>query len=248
MPTPQPSGEKSDLRKNFCTTQWTVLRLASDSRDPQQEHALEALCLSYWFPVYSFVRCQGHEPAQAQDLTQEFFLRMLRNQSFGIADPERGRFRTFLIRALRNFLANERQHEQRDKRGGGVEMIPLDVAEFEERFQNSFVVKTDPETLFERKWARAVVARVSSRLEEEFKAEGKEKYFAVMKGLLADVGELPYAELAGQLELSPIAFKTAVHRFRARFRELFREEVAALVDDPREVEAEISHVISVLRG
>ena len=130
----------SDAKQNFCTTQWTVLRLAADSRDPQQENALEALCLSYWFPVYSFVRCQGHEAAAAKDLTQEFFLRMLRNQTFGIADPERGRFRTFLIRALRNFLTNEWRHARREKRGGGAEVLPLDVAEFEERFQGNFAV------------------------------------------------------------------------------------------------------------
>ena len=234
-------------KQNFSTTQWTVLRLAADSRDPQQERALEALCLSYWFPVYSFVRCQGHGAAEAQDLTQEFFLRMLRNQSFGIADPKRGRFRTFLIRALRNFLTNEWRHARREKRGGGAEVLTLDAAELEERFQNNFAVEITPEKLFERKWAQAVVARVSSRLEEEFKAGGKEKYFAVMKGLLADANEQSYAELAQQLDLTAAAFKAAVHRFRGRFRALFREEIAALVADPREVEAEISHVISVLR-
>jgi RNA polymerase sigma-70 factor (ECF subfamily) len=236
------------VNPRFKTTQWTVLRLAADSRHPEQERAVETICRSYWLPVYSFVRRRGHGEAEAKDLTQEFFLRLVRDHTFGVADPERGRFRTFLIRALRNFLTNEWRHGRREKRGGGVELLPLDMAELEERYQRNLAVEDNPEKLYERKWAQAVVARVSARLEEEFKAAGRERQFAVMKGLLVELNEQPYGELAGQLDLTTAAFKVAVHRFRARFRELFREEIAALVDDPREVESEISHVISVLRG
>lgn len=233
-------------QRAFQTTPWSVVYAAGDSGSPERDAAMEAICQGYWYPLYTFVRLQGHGPEAAEDLTQEFFFQLLRNRMFASADEDRGRFRSFLIRSLRNFLTDRWRYEKRSKRGGGRDLLSIDALEAESHFQLESVDGEHPERLFDRKWANALVNRVLAALKREYRASGQEARFEVLKLALLDGGTAPYASLAGRLDMSTTAFKTAVHRFRNRYRELFRREVAGLVDDPNRIDDEIAHILSML--
>jgi len=231
----------------FLTTRWSVVLAAQRKTSPNADAALETLCRAYWYPLYAFVRRSGRGPHDAQDLTQEFFARLLAKEWLQAAAQERGRFRTFLLVALKRFLANEWHHAMAQKRGGGVEVLPLDTVDAEQRYAGEPVLTADE--VFDRRWAITLLDQTLERLSGEFVAIGKQSEFNVMKvWLTAGRGEIPYAELAGQLGTSEGAARGAVHRLRKRFRELFRENIAQTVADPEGVEDEMRHLASVLGG
>lgn len=232
----------------FATTRWSVVLAARDRESPGSAAALEALCRTYWFPLYGLVRRLGHGPHDAEDLTQEFFARLLAKDYLRAAAQERGRFRTFLRVALKRFLANERDRAHAGKRGGGRVSVPFDTAVAEARLQaDGGQDALAAETLFEQRWALALLEESLARLRAEYEAAGKESEFTRLKDFLAaERGTIPYPVIATDLALSEGAARVSVHRLRKRFRELFRAAVADTVDDPAEVDAELRHVAGLL--
>ena len=231
----------------FLTTHWSVVLAAKDKSSPESAAALEVLCRGYWYPLYAFVRRQGHSPSDAQDLTQEFFARLLAKEYLQAADREKGRFRTFLWVALRRFLANEWDRARRLKRGGGHTPLSLDTTAAEERYAAEGSDGVPPDRLYERRWARTLLEQALARLRAEYAAAGKTTEFERFKGVLtAERGGIPYTELATALNLGEGATRVAVHRLRKRFRELFRATVAETVGAPDEVDDELRHVVGLL--
>lgn len=229
----------------FLTTHWSVVLAARDPDSPKSTEALEALCCTYWFPLYAFVRRQGSNPHDAQDLTQEFFARVLEKGYLHSAKQEKGRFRTFLLVALKRFLANEWDRQQAQKRGGGKLIVPIDPELAESRFLAGPATELQPDLLFDRQWALTLLERTMTRLRQEYVSTGRAKLFELLRGCLAkDESALPYSEIAARLNLSEPAVKMAVQRLRARYRELLRAEIADTVAGPEEVEEEIRHLFS----
>jgi RNA polymerase sigma-70 factor (ECF subfamily) len=204
---------------------------------------MERLCLTYWYPLYVFVRRKGHGHEDASDLTQAFFARFLEKKYLRSVDPSLGKFRTFLLTSMKYFLANEWDKSQAQRRGGGLRLLSLDEASAEQRYQLESIDYTTPETLFERRWAQTVMSVVLERLA----AETDEKRFEVLKGfLLEDKGTVSYGAVSEQLGMSVAAITSAIHRMRGRFRTLLFEEVASTVDKPEEVEEELRHLLAAL--
>lgn len=215
--------------------------------DDTARPALEILCRQYWYPLYVFVRRRGYDEHQAQDLTQEFFARLLVGDSLKTAQPERGRFRTFLLGALKHFLANDWRDSQRLKRGGGTEFISWDELEPERRYALEPMDDASAESLYDRRWAQAVVSNALAELEAESRREGLSERFAALKVFLQGNGGMDsYATVAARLGLSEAATKSAIFRLRRRYGELIREEIAQTVSSPAEVEAEIQYLITLL--
>jgi len=221
---------------------------AGHNSSPGSEAALEKLCRTYWFPLYAFARRQGNSPEDAQDLTQEFFFRLLAKNYIAKADPDRGKFRTFLLQSLRNFLVNEWRREGRLKRGGGVEFLSIDTNMAEDRFAAEGTEEVNADTGYEKRWAVALIEQVLTALHQEFSTEDKARLFEEVKGFIwGDKNTASYAEIAGHLNLSEGNVKVAVHRLRQRFRELLRAEVANTVERPEDIDGELRHLISVLK-
>ncbi len=211
------------------------------------EDALAKLCSTYWYPLYAYVRRRGYSAHDAQDLTQAFFAQLLERQSLASADPNRGRFRSFLLGVMNHFLANEWTRAHAQKRGGGAKLLPLQFDTAETRYGHEPADHTTPEQNYERRWAMALLEEVLRRLAEEYKLEGRAELFAELNPCL--VGERatqPYAELATRLGVNEGTVKSAVHRMRQRYRQLLREEIAHTVAIPGEVDAELHHLFTVL--
>ena len=234
---------------SFATTHWSVVLSAADNHSPAAREALEKLCRSYWRPLYSYVRSRGLTPDDAQDLTQEFFWRLLDKNYLSQVDPRKGKFRSFLLVAVNHFLSNERDKARAVKRGGRVTFLPLEMDTTEEYLRTAPSQTTSPERLYEQSWSLALLERALAQLRQEAQAAGRDRQFAELKILLT--GERPslsYAELAGKLETTEAALKMAVQRLRRRFAELVREEIAQTVSSAEEVEEEIRHLFAVLSG
>jgi RNA polymerase sigma-70 factor (ECF subfamily) len=237
----------SRARPLFVTTRWSVVLSAKDKASPDSEQALETLCRTYWYPLYAFVRASGYAPADAQDLTQEFFARLLAKDYLKAVTPAKGRFRTFLRMVLKRFLIHEWERLRAQKRGGGQPLVAFDTAMAEERFQGERADALAPDRLYDRRWALALLDEALARLGHEYRAAGKTVEFSQLKPhLTAARGELPYHELASALGTSEGAARVAMHRLRKRFREVFRELVADTVSTPEEVEAELREVLEAL--
>lgn len=233
--------------RDFRTTHWSVVLRAGRGHSPQSAEALEKLCRAYWYPLYAFVRRQGRAPEAAQDLTQEFFSRVLENGALQAADPAKGRFRSYLLALLKRMLVTEWRHEHRQKRGGGAATFSLDEHEAEHRYHLEPADTATPETLYERRWAETVLDRVLARLEQEY--EGHALGFANLQPyLVEDKGAAPFAQAAARLGVTESALKAVVYRLRCRYGDLFREEIAHTVGRPEEVEEEIRHLLAVLSG
>lgn len=231
----------------FATTRWSLVRLAARNDTTRAQRALSSLCEAYWYPLYAYVRRQGHSPHDAQDLTQEFFARLLESNSLAKLDRERGRFRAWLLASLKHFLANEWDRARAAKRGGGLHLVSLDEATAEERYKLEPADELSADRIFERRWAMMLLDTVLGALEREYAAGGKSALFDKLKPCLAGSRESqPYAELARELGMSEGAVKVAVHRFRQRYRELLRVEIAHTVSSPEEVDEEIRYLFSVL--
>jgi len=221
---------------------------AGSTETSQSREALARLCQLYWYPVYVFIRRQEHSADDAGDLTQEFFLRVLDKSYLKQADPQRGRFRSFLIACLRHFLSNEADRARAQKRGGGHAILPLEIETGEQRYQLEPRDELTPDKVFDRQWTLMLLERVLGQLRTEQIDRGKEKVFEELKGVLAGESDLPYSVVGRTLGMSEDAVKVAVHRLRKRFRELLTAEVAQTVSDPNDVRDEIRYLIESVRG
>jgi len=226
----------------FRTTHWSVVLAASDGEAAGQQ-ALEQLCQTYWYPLYAFVRRRGYDPHEAQDLTQEFLLRLIEKKSLQSVAPERGRFRSFLLAALKNFLINEWSRTQRQKRGGGRQLISLDEQTAEARYRIEPVESATPETLFERAWAETLLDHVLALVAREYRESGKTELFDELKPFLCgEKGSATYAQIAARHAISEGAVKMAVLRLRQRYAALLRAEIGQTLESPAEIEEEIRHL------
>lgn len=233
----------------FATTHWTVILDAKNSTSAAAEAALESLCRSYWGALYAYIRRSGHSPADAADLTQAFFALFLERRYLKDVDPNKGKFRSFLLKALNHFLADEWRRDHAQKRGGSHVRLSLNTDDWESRFGHELRSDTTPENIFERRWAMALFARALDRLREEFAGDGKEQEFDQLKEFLTQPSQDgAYTAAAAQLGLEEGAVAVRVHRLRKRYRELVREEVAQTVATPDEVEEELRHLLAALRA
>ena len=211
------------------------------------ERALASLCESYWYPVYAHIRRRGRDPEQSRDLVQGFFHEFLAKRLYERADPDRGRFRSFLCKALEHYLQHEREHASALKRGGGCEIVSWDQAQAESRYEVERSRDGSPADAYQRAWAQALLDRVFSRLRMEFVAEGREAYFDRLRPhLWQEDDATPYAQLAQEFQLTTVNIKVSVHRLRRRFGSLLREEIRRTVDRDSEVEEELNHLIQAL--
>src|ERR1700675_3949263 len=230
---------------DFPTTRWTLVIPAADPQRKDARSALVSLCEGYWYPLYAYVRRRGYPDDQAQDLTQEFFIRVLEGRYLDRADREKGRFRAFILSSLKFFLADEADRNRAQKRGGG-NVLSLEISSGEERYQRDPAHDETPERIFERRWALSVLDRVVERLRNEFVQHGRPEHFERLKMFLLGQSDAPYAALAREMNTSEGALKVAIHRLRKRYRDLFRQEIADTVADPAEVESELRYLGAVL--
>jgi len=243
----QMAGNTTSERQWFATTHWSVVLASGQNDSSNARRALERLCCAYWPPLYSYVRRQGHSPQDAQDLTQAFFEKLLEKNFCARADPQKGRFRSFLLTALTQFVADQRDRARAAKRGGGAALIPLDEQTGEEHFLQSLGQNLSPEQQFDKQWALRVVEQARVRLRQECAASGKAELLERVN-LMGDGihKSLTYADIAQELGMSVSAIKSAVSRLRERYGELVREEVAHTVASPAEVPAEIGYLLSII--
>lgn len=232
---------------DFPTTRWTLVVAAGDPQRKEARSALISLCERYWYPLYVYLRRRGYPADHAQDLTQEFIIRLLEGHYLNRADPEKGRFRSFLMTSLKFFVADEHDRQRAHKRGGGA-LVSLEFSSGEERYRREPAHDETPERMFERRWALSVLDRVMERLRDEFERQGRPEHFDRLKVFLLGRSDAPYAALALELNTSEGALKVAIHRLRKRYRELFRQEIADTVADPAEVESELRFLAAALTG
>ncbi len=234
-------------RQTFATTQWTLVLKAGRQSSAGSDEALATLCQNYWYPLYAYVRRRVSDSNEAQDLTQEFFSQLLEKNYVGDADPERGRFRAFLITSFKHFLANEWNKARAKKRGGDRKRLSLDFDQGESRFQMEPSDELTPEKQFIQQWASTLIQQVLARLRDEFARSGKERQFDLLKGFISkQQGTSSYAETAAELGISEGTAQVAVHRMRKRYRELLWSDVSETVADPGDVDDEIRELFAAL--
>jgi RNA polymerase sigma-70 factor (ECF subfamily) len=235
------------LPSHFPKTSWTIVLAAAHKPTEDSRTALARLCEAYWKPVYAFVRRSGHDREQAQDLTQAFFALLIEKDFVKVADPLRGRFRSFLLTAVKRFLANEYDRTQRLKRGGGQVALSIDLIEAENWYAPATTDSATPESLFERRWALSLLERAMANLRTEFVDAGKARHFERLTPFLnREADGARYAELAEQMGVSPGSLRTLVHRMRGRYRELVRTEIAQTVAAPEDIDEEVRFLLSVM--
>jgi RNA polymerase sigma factor (sigma-70 family) len=243
----QAPGRKG--KSSFVTTRWTLVVAAADPDSPESQEALATLCQDYWYPLYVYARRRGNNPEDARDLTQGFFAKLLEKNYLKAADRERGRFRTFLLTAMQGYMANEWDKERAQKRGGGQTPISLDIEWAEGGLVFEPPDDLTPEAIFEKCWALAQFEKVVDRMRAEMSLPGKERRFEILKGYVTGEGrDVPYRDVADELDVSESSVKVAVHRMRKRFGELLRQEVAQTVAGPESVEEEVRHLLSAAAG
>jgi RNA polymerase sigma factor (sigma-70 family) len=245
----QPTGETSAGHggsERFATTRWSVVAAAQGRSSPASREALSVLFEAYWYPLYAYVRRRGHSVEEAEDLTQGFFARLLEKHGLEAAAPERGRFRSYLLGALKHFLANEWDQSRARKRGGAVRRLPLDLENAEARYSLEPGHELTPEKVYERRWALTLLELVLSRLEAEHAGKKARSFQRLKSFLTGDGGCASYAQAAAELDLSEGAVKVAVHRLRRRYRDLLRREIAQTVDSEEAIEDEVRHLFEAL--
>jgi RNA polymerase sigma-70 factor (ECF subfamily) len=240
--------EGANKADHFTATNWTIVLAAGQTDLDRAAGALESICSRYWQPVYVFVRRRGSSPHDAEDLTQAFFAHLLQNEALKTIDRGKGKFRSFLLASLTNFLNNDWQKQKALKRGGQIRTISWDEAEAEDLYQHEPVDQVTPEKLFERRWAFTVMEQVLSRLKSEHqnKPDKQELFEKLSPQLTREIAKGELAEIAAQLQMTEGAVKVALHRLRRRFGELLRSQVAYTVAEPDLVEEEIRHLFSVI--
>ena len=242
--SPDPIGSAEQPVGVFATTHWSTVARAGANTTTESLAALDRLCRQYWQPLYYFVRRRGYSEADAQDLTQGFFTRLLEKGAIEAADPKRGRFRTFLLAALQNYLANEWDRATRQKRGGGQQFVSFEETLGAEAGYKLLPQDTAaPDRLYDRRWAQGVLEAVLRRLREE---TGEAKFEVLKQFLFGDRGEVSYAEVATRIGLSESATKSAIYRLRQRYGDLFSQEIVQTVEHPDDVDDEIRHLLAVL--
>jgi RNA polymerase sigma factor (sigma-70 family) len=235
-----------DCAANFRTTRWSVVLSAGQSEGQKARDALEQLCAAYWYPLYIFARRQGYGAAETEDLTQEFFARLLQRNDLAGVSPERGRFRSFLLASFKHLLANAYHRQRRQKRGGAITVFSLEHEDLEARYLLEPAEPTTSETLFERRWALTVLERAVQRIREEYAASEKADLFEELKEFLSDRRASPHAAIACKYGISVGAVGVTIHRLRKRYAEVLREEISHTVSAPEDIEDEIRHLIAVL--
>ncbi len=240
--SPTPAGTS-----RFATTHWSVVLAAGDSASPQHEQALSRLCQAYWFPLYAYLRRRGHDRHQAEDWTQAFFVQMLDKRRLSGVSPKPGKFRSFLLTSLKNFVANEIDRARAQKRGGSHTILSLNFGNAENQYVLEPAHQMSPEKLFEKSWALTVLKQAMNQLEAEFASLNKQRLFDHLRVyLVAETDAIPYRDVAAQLRMTEGAVKTAVHRLRSRYRELLRYEVAQTVATQEQIDEEISDLLAAL--
>ena len=244
---PRPESCESAGGAWFVTTHWSVVLEAKGDDSARASEALEKLCKIYWRPVYAFIRRNGCNAADAQDLTQEFFLRLLSKEYLQHLRDQRGKFRSFLLTFVKHFLSDERDRASAQKRGGGQAALSLDDTSAEDLYAAETATQLSPDQLFERSWAQTVLDQALRRLSEEYYASGKGPLFEKLKDVQpGEHGVLNYAQLGSEIGMTEVAIKSAVHRLRRRHREILREEIAHTVTRPEDVDDEIRYLITLL--
>ena len=235
--------------REFATTHWSLVAAAKpdEASETRARKALEELCRAYWYPLYAFVRYRGYSSDDAQDLTQSFFARIIETGGFASADPERGRFRSYLLGAMKHFLANEWHRAQTQKRGGQVQFIEWDALDPEVRYAGTSKQADDPEHLFDREWALETIAGALQTLRDEMVKAGKREQFDTLKGSLTGEDASPREEIAARLGMNEGAVKVAVHRLRQRYRKLLRAAIAETVSNEADLDDEMRYLVAVLR-
>jgi len=242
-----PPGQAEGAGGGFATTHWSVVLLAGQEDTPEAASALERLCRIYWYPLYAYARRQGYAPPDGEDLTQQFFAGFLEKKYFGLANPDRGRFRSFLLASFKHFLANEYHRSHAAKRGGGARVISWDAADTEERYRLEPVSETTPDRLFDRIWVITLLEKVMKELQQEYVLTGKSRVFDALQGFMSgDRSEATYARVGEGLQMTESAVKMAVSRMRQRYGARLRNEIANTVAGPAAVEEELRHLFSTL--
>jgi RNA polymerase sigma-70 factor (ECF subfamily) len=243
-PNDSPHGAARDA---FPSTHWSVIVLARAQPSPAADAALAALCQTYWYPLYAYIRRQCGSADSAEDLTQEFFTRLLARDFLARLSPTGGKFRAYLLACCKHFLANQRDYDRARKRGGGQSVLALDWRGANERFAQEPADTLTPERLFERRWALAILDSILDRLRHEYQEDGGGELYEALKGALLGEAAAPYAAVANRLETTEAAVKKAVQRLRERYRSLLREQIAATVDSSEAVDEEIRDLFAALR-
>ncbi len=229
----------------FATTRWSLVLAAGNNADDDSDSALAELCTQYWSPLYAYARRRGYNADDARDLTQAFFVKLLENRDLQAADQTRGRFRTFLLAAMKNFISGQWRKDNAQKRGGAVELLPLDFDSAEQSYGLEPFHELTPEAVYERRWALSLLDHAVTDLQIQYTRDGKAELFAALKGFLGSEQDvLPYAELSQQVGLSEGSLRTAVSRLRSRWRTRIRELVAETVDSEADVQDELRILIS----
>ena len=248
MVTPQDDSGATP-RDFFATTHWSVVLAAGRAEDSGAKEALEQICQTYWYPLYAYVRRKGNSPEEAEDLTQEFFARLLARNDFARVCPEKGRFRAYLLAAINHHPCDRRDYDRAAKRGGGQVILSLDAQEAEERYRLEPLDIRSPNRLYERRWALALLERARMRLREEYLVAGKGDLYQLLNALEPGAAErLSYAEIAQRLDKTESAVKTEASRLRRRYGELVRAEIAQTVPSPADVDDELRYLLSVIGG
>jgi RNA polymerase sigma-70 factor (ECF subfamily) len=244
---PQSQNSGAADAGGFAATHWTVVLTAARGRESAHaEQALAELCQTYWYPLYAYLRRHGERAETAEDLTQSFIMRLLSPKFLANVDRQKGRFRAFLLASLKNFLADERDREQAQRRGGGQTIISIDGLAAEARYRLEPSDQLTPEKLFDRQWALSVLQSVLVEMQQESAAAGKSALFAAIQPTLTDRGAAPYSVIGAKLGMSEGAVKAAAYRLRQRFRELLIAHIAQTVADPNEIEDEIRDLMASL--
>lgn len=234
-------------KRQFATTCWSVVLRAGAHPSDETHRALTELIYSYWYPLYAFARRQGNGNDDALDLTQGFFAHLLDAHALESVSPEKGRFRSFLLASFQNFMANQRRAAMAVRRGGAVKILSLTADDFGTRFDREPAHHETPELCFQRSWVEALLLKVRSRLAADYQQAGKSELFALLEPHLTQQGEVvPRAEIGRRLNLSPAAVAMSIHRMRRRYGEILRQEVAATVDNPAEVDDELRTLMSII--
>lgn len=244
-PTSNPNQARPD--NVFVTTHWSVVLLAGQETSAESASALEHLCRTYWYPLYAYARRQGHSPPDGQDLTQQFFAGFIEKKYFGLANPDRGRFRCFLLASFKHFLTNEYNRSQTAKRGGEYAFVSWDETAAETHYGHEPAHETSPDRLFERAWVLTLLEKVMKDLQQEYVRAGKGNVFDALQVFLSgEKAESTYAEIGAPLQMSESAVKMAVSRLRQRYGEKLRSEIAQTVTGPTNVEDELRHLLGAL--